>query len=314
MADNRIEITPQSLVYKPRRNGALLPVLSNVVVLSAAVVALLVISHFLNRQEKVFATTGTAILTAESKLIAALKQESNQQLQQRDRTIVDAQNRLSVISQEKEKLRGQADSTIRAREQELKDEFDRNLAAERERLQNQGLAAPSVEQKMRVFQESERRQLEQDLADSRKKADAALADQQQALLAQESRYEQELEAARQERIRLEDEAKQRQGELQKQYDLKTRQAEGEEARVAAEMARLRARQEQDRLVLDQLAAGYAQVNESLQARQFDRALEGLASLRRLLDDASVTGLPTVERRRAVEVFLIGSLEELVTGP
>jgi len=56
---------------------------------------------------------------------------------------------------------------------------------------------------------------------------------------------------------------------------------------------------QEKQVLDQLTAGYG------------RALEGLASLRNLLDDPSAASLPAIQRRRGVELFLIGSLEELV---
>jgi len=313
MADNRIEVSPENLSYVSRRNGALLPLFSNMAILSVAIIALLVMSHFLNRQEKSIATSGTAILTAESKLIAALKQEADQQLQQRDRTIVDAQNRLNAISREKEQLRGQADSIIRAREQELKDEFDRNLAAERDRLEKQGMAAASVEQKLKTFQETERQQLEQQLASSRQQAEADLAAKQQAFISLETQYQRDLEAARQERIQLQDESRQKEADLQKQYEEKAQAAEGEGARVGAELARLRAQQDQEKLVLDQLTAGYARINESLQASQYDQALEGLASLRKLLDDASVSALPTVQRRRAVEVFLIGSLEELVKG-
>jgi hypothetical protein len=311
MADNRIEVSPENLSYVSRRNGALLPLFSNIAILSAAIIALLVISPFLNRQERSIATSGTAILTAESKLIAALKQETDQQLQQRDRAIVDAQNKLSAIGREKEQLRGQTDSMIQAREQELKDEFDRNLAAERDRLETQGMAAVSIERKMKTFQDAESQQLGQQLAASRQKAEADLAAKQQAFVAREAQYQRDLEAARQERIRLQDETRQKETELQKQYDLKAQQAEGEGARVGAELARLRAQQDQEGLVLDQLTAGYARVNESLQARQYGQALEGLASLRLLLDDDTVTALPALQRRRAVEVFLIGSLEELV---
>ncbi len=311
MADNRIEVSPENLSYVSRRNGALLPLFSNIAILSVVIIALLVISHFLNRQERSIATSGTAILTAESKLIAALRQEADQQLQQRDRTIVDAQNKLNAISREKEQLRGQADSIIRAREQELKDDFDRNLAAERDRLEKQGMAAASVEQKMKAFQDAERQQLEQQLAGARQQAEADLAAKQEAFAAQEAQYQRDLEAARQERIRMQDETRQKEAELQKQYAQKAQQAEDEGARVGAELARLRAQQDQEKLVLDQLTAGYAQVNESLQAARYDQAQEGLASLRKLLDDDSVAALPTVQRRRSVEVFLISSLEELV---
>lgn len=310
MADNRIEVSPENLSYVSRRNGALLPLFSNIAILAAAIIALLVISQFLNHQERSIATSGTAILTAESKLIAALKQEADRQLQQKDRAIVDAQDKLTAVSREKERLRGQADSIIRAREAELKDAYDGKIAAERDRLEKQDTAAVSVEQKMRAFQDSERRQLEQELARSRQRAETDLAARQQTFVSAETRYQGELEAARQERLRLQGESRQKEAELQKEIE-KAQQAEGEGARVGAELARLRAQQDQENLVNDQITAVYAQVNVSLQAGKYDQALDALASLRKILGNDSVAALPAVQHRRSVETFLIGSLEELV---
>ena len=311
MAENRIEISPQNLSYVAKRNGALIPLFGNIAILSVAIIALLVISHFLNREEQTIATGGAAVLTAESKLIAALKQESSQQLQLRDRTIMEAQSRLAAITREKDQLRGQTDSIIRARERELKGEFDRNLAAERDRLENQGMAAASVELKSRAFEEAQKTQLEQQLAASREQAEAQLAARQQAIVSLEMQYQRDIEAARQERIRVQSEARQKEAELQSQYEQKAQQVESEQARVGAELAQLHAEQGQEKLVLDQLTAGYSRVNDSLQASQYGRALQGLASLRRLLDEPSLTSVPAIQRRRSVELFLIGSLEELV---
>jgi tetratricopeptide (TPR) repeat protein len=310
MADNRIEVSPENLSYVSRRNGALLPLFSNIAIFAAAIIALLVISLFLNHQENSIAVSGSAILTTESKLIAALKQETDQQLQQRDRAIVDAQNKLSAVSREKEQLRGQADSIIRAREQELKDEFDRTIAAERDRLEKQGTAAASVGQKMKTFEDAEKRRLAPELERARQRAETDLAAKQQALVSAETQYQGELEAARQERLRLQDESRQKEEELQKETE-KAQQAEGEGTRVGAELARLRNQQDQERLVNDQITAGYAQVNVSLQENRYDQALDGLASLRKILDNDSVAALPAILRRRAVEIFLIGSLEEMI---
>ena len=57
--------------------------------------------------------------------------------------------------------------------------------------------------------------------------------------------------------------------------------------------------------------GYARVNAALQQQDFAEAQKGLDSLRAYLDDPSVASLPTVQKRRAVEMFLIDSLGDLV---
>jgi Skp family chaperone for outer membrane proteins len=311
MSENRIEVSPETLAYVPQRRGVLLPLFSNLAILIVLVAALFVVSRLLNRQEQSLATGGTAVLTAESKLIAALKQESDQELQQRDRTIQETQQRLAAINAEKDQLRGQTDQIIQAREQQLKGDFDKQLAAERDRLEKQGLAAAAVDRQMKAFEDAQRKQMDGQLADARRQAEADLAAKQQTIDTLQSKYQSDLESARQDRLKLQSDLQQKTTQLQSQYAQKQQQAETENAKVTQELTRLRAQQDQEKLVLDQLVSGYDRVNTALQASSYDQALQSLASLRKFLDDDSVVSLPTIQRRRGVELFLIGSLEELV---
>ena len=311
MAENRIEMSPETLAYVPKRRGVVLPLLVNVSILVALVCALFVVSRLLNRQEQSLATGGVAVLTAESKLIAALKQESDQELQQKDRTIQETQQRLATINAEKEQLRGQTDQLIQAKEDQLKGDFDRQLAAERDRLQKQGLAAAAVDRQMQAFQDAQKQRMDAQLADARRQAEADLAAKQQTIDSLQTQYQRDLESARQDRLKLQNDLQQKSAQIQSQYAQKQQQAESENARVTQELTRLRAQQDQEKLVLDQLVSGYDRVNTALQASSYDQALQSLASLRKFLDDASVASLPTIQRRRGVELFLIGSLEELV---
>jgi hypothetical protein len=311
MAENRTGTSPDTLAYVPKRRGVLLPLFSNAAILVVLVLALFVVSRLLNRQEQSIATGGTAVLTAESKLIAALKQESDQELQQRDRTIEETQKRLASISAEKEQLRGQTDQIIQEREQQLKDDFDTQLAAERDRLAKQGLTAAAVDRQMRAFEDAQKKQMDSQLAATRRQAEADLAAKQQTIDNLQSKYQGDLEAARQDRLKLQSDLQQRTAQLQSQYAQKQQLAESENAKVTQELERLRAQQDQEKLVLDQLVSGYDRVNTALQSSSYDQALQSLASLRKFLDDDSVASLPALGRRRRVELFLIGSLEQLV---
>ena len=307
MAENRIAETS----YVPKRRGVLLPLFSNLAILIVLALALFVVSRLLNRQEESLATGGAAVLTAESKLIAALKQESDQELQQKDRTIEETQKRLASISAEKDQLRGQTDQIIQAREQQLRGDFDKQLAAERDRLEKQGLTAAAVDRQMKAFEDAQKKQMDGQLVDARRQAEADLAAKQQTIDSLQTQYQRDLESARQDRLKLQNDLQSRTAQLQSQYAQKEKQADTENAKVTQELTRLRAQQDQEKLVLDQLVSGYDRVNVALQSSAYEQALQGLASLRKFLDDDSVASLPTIQRRRGVELFLISSLEQLV---
>ena len=56
---------------------------------------------------------------------------------------------------------------------------------------------------------------------------------------------------------------------------------------------------------------YDTVNRRIAAGQDAEALQGLAAMRGYLDQEPARSLPGIQRRRSVEAFLIGSLEELI---
>jgi hypothetical protein len=116
---NRLAVTPESLTYTPQRHGVVLPLVTNLVIGAVVAVALGAAFFWYNRQEQSIATGETVLLTAESKLIAALRQESEAQLKQKDQAILDIQGRLSTIDQERQVLRTGVQAALSAKEQEL---------------------------------------------------------------------------------------------------------------------------------------------------------------------------------------------------
>ena len=94
-----------------------------------------------------------------------------------------------------------------------------------------------------------------------------------------------------------------------------REAELTEERAAAVdlLTELQSQQEQEQLVLDQILAFYAGIQSDLASGDLDGALESTSALRSYLSEGSVAELPTVQRRRRVELFLVESLEARVAA-
>ena len=95
VAGSRLRVDADTFRLNPRHSGAGLPVLINVAAAGVLVAAVVVSSLALNRQEKTLAAAGGSILSAESKLIEVLRQESQRELAQKDRAVLEAQARLA---------------------------------------------------------------------------------------------------------------------------------------------------------------------------------------------------------------------------
>jgi hypothetical protein len=312
LAENRIKISPQALAYTPKRRGALLPVISNISILTVFALAGFVIFRLLNHQEQFIASGQAAVQGAENQLIAAMKEEADRQLRSRDQAILDAQAKLQSLSQEKAQLRTQTDSALKAKEQQLTAEFDRKLAEEKDRLDKQGLAADLQAQRLRDFEAARREEIDRQLATARRQAETDLAVRQKSITVLASQYQNDLDSARQQREQVQNDFTQRQQDVRAQAQ--TQQAAPQTAPGAEEdLARLRAQREKEQLILDQLLAGYSRVNAALQRKDYAEAQNGLDSLRKFLQDPSIASLPTILKRSSVEMFLIDSLSDLIAS-
>ena len=311
LAENRIQMSPEALGYTAKRRGAFLPVMSNVAIFAVFVIVGVIVFRLLNHQEQFIASGQATVQGTENKLIAAMKKETEQQLKTRDQAILDAQKKLQAASQQEQQLRDQASSAIKAKEDALRADFDAKLAQERARLSNQGLSAAAQSQQLREFQAARQREIDAQLAAAKRQSDAEVAAREKSLAVQVSQYQNDLDSARQQRMQIQADYAQRESSLRTQYAQSLQNAESARAAVGEELARLRAQREKEQLVLDQILAGYTRVNSALQQQDLAAAQKGLDSLRAYLDDPSVVTLPTIQKRRGVELFLIDSLQDLV---
>jgi hypothetical protein len=311
LSQDRLAVTPETLAYTPKKRGLALPLVTNLTIGVVVALALAAAFFLFNRQEQSIASGQVTLLTAESKLIAALKEESEAQLKQKDQAILDIQGRLAEMDRQRQALRDSMQTDLSAKEQELQGQFERRLEEERQRLQSQGVSPEEIQRRLAETEETLRKQNQTALEAARHQAEVELASKEAAIASLASQYQSELEKAQEDRTRVQGEMHQREAELRKQMAAREQELESDRARVSDELSALRRQQEQERLLLDQLLTGYDRVNQSLRKGDYEQALAGLAAQRAFFDDRAVAGLPAVQKRRAIEFFLIDSLEELI---
>jgi hypothetical protein len=184
------------------------------------------------------------------------------------------------------------------------------LEAERQKLLATGLSEAAVAKRLADLEAGIRTSTDKELAVLKQQAEAERLAQEQAAERLRSEYQQSLNQAQADRTRIQEEAARRQADLEAGYRQKQLALEQDKAAAVAELDTLRKAQEKESLVLDQFVSFYREVKDEIAAGRPEAATAVLTRFRSYLDDPSVAVLPAISRRRPVELFLIGSLEEI----
>ncbi len=308
---NRIDIKSDTFAFTPKKRGNLIPLLINagaVLILLAGAFFLL---SFFNREERSLIRQSSTVLTAEGKLIAALREESEERLNQKDQQISEIQARLEDLRKQAETAKLDTEAKILEREDQLRAELEAELAAERQKLQAEGLSASTINDQLRALEERLTAENQGQLAAFRRQSEEELAEKEAELATLEEQYRQSLLQSRQERSSLQQQFSEREAELQAQFERQAAQAESAQVEVADQLARLREQRQREQLVFDQILSSYNRVEESIEDGRYSTALRDLDNLESYLSQAAIAGLPAVRNRIPVDRFLIASLRRLI---
>ncbi len=310
---SKIQISPATFSYTAKRSGLFMPIVVNIAIVAAVLGGLLLASGYFNRKEDSIVSQTSALLSAESKLIKALKKESEQQLDQKDKEISEIQGRLVTMNRQREQLESEFEQRLQEKEKQLKDSLESELQAEREKLQNQGVATETVEQRLREIEKEKQAQFEIELEAMKKENQDALAQEVATITTLMAEYEQSLEQAQRERVSLQEELIEQQARLEKQFLEREQALESGRSQALDELTSMREKLQKEKLISDQILSSYDKINGHLRGSQYQEALNNLNALKAFLGQESLLSLPAIQKRRPVELFIIRSLEELIAG-
>ena len=308
---SRLKVTPDTFSFKPQKNGGILPIIVNAVAVIVVAAGVMLAVQLSRRDERAIVAAPALVLSAEGKMVEALKEQSRQQLEGKDREINSIREKLAGIDQERERIQQEAAASVRQKEQQLQDAFARSLQEERAKLEASGLSAQAVNARLAAVQAKSAADRDAQLAAFRKQADADRATREKTIEDLQAGYQQALSQAQSERTRAQAESARRQAELEAGYKQKQLSLERDSAAALAELNALRQQRGNEQMILDQLLGWYQKVRDQIQASRPDAARAALADFRRFLDDPKFAALPAVAQRRPVDLFLIDSLDELV---
>ena len=311
--ESRISVTPETMAIKAAKRGFVFPLLVNIFFILLLAGGGFTLYYFFQRGETVLMEEGSAIASAEGKLIEELKKESEAALQAKNREINQIQSQLEDIDKQRLALQTNMDEKIATREAELRGTLDAELDVERERLRQQGISEEDITGRLNALETEKAAVFQQELDSFKRQAEEDRLQDEENLKALQDEYQQNLTQAEADRKRVREEAAAREAELRSQLDARTEELEQATLEAKAELNQLAAQAEKQTLAAGQLTGFYSRVKEDIQGGDFDGALESLDAIKEYLDDPSVATLPNMLQRRDIELFVVGSISSLVKG-
>ncbi len=244
-------------------------------------------------------------------MVQAVRQESADQLKKKDSEILGIQDKLRQASLERDSIRNQAALTIQQRETEFSDQLQRGIAAERSRLEKIGLSTPEVEKRLNEYESTLTASFRDQLQAFRAEAEANATQREKAVNEEINSYQASLKQVQDDRKILEQTYADREAQLSRQLNEQSQQLASKANQAQTELARLQTTQTQDDLLTSQILDSYATTRVEIGIPDYKKALDTLATLRASFDQEPAVSSRLVQERRPIDMFIIGSLEELI---
>ncbi len=315
-ASHKLAVTDELFVVHATRNGALFPLLVNVGALVLIAVSVFGLWRVFDRDAEVFQQNRQIFTSVENQLIRRLREESRDQLQRKEAEISDIENRLRSIADERNRILASIDERVREREAALREQLEGELAAERARLNDQGVEGSQLEDRLNDFQRDRAATVDEELAAFRAEIDQERRLLEEDLLRVQGEYDRQLAELSSERDQLVAGFRAREEDLRRQLESRTRALESDRATAQSDLAAAQARlslltqNREAELALQTQVSGYLnRIRDAIARNAYAEVGETIASFRSFLNPS--TGTPVLYSRRDMDLFFIDTLERLV---
>jgi hypothetical protein len=310
---SRIAVTPEMFVVKAAKRGVLFPIVVNAATLVVLAAGLALFYFLFQRGETQASREDTASITAEGKLLQEVKKESEAKLQEKNQQINQIQGQLADLDKQRLDLQSNMDAKVQEKEGQLRATMAAELDAEKARLQKQGLSDKDIEKKLADLEAQKNAAFNRQLDSFKEQAEAERKRSEATLKELQSQFNADLAKANTERQQVLSESKQREADLQAQLTAKTKEMASAQAQTQAQLSALSSQKEKEDFAAQQLVGLYAVVQSDIADKDYPKALSSLKAISSYVNSSDVAVLPGISNRRAVDLFIVGSLTALVQG-
>ncbi len=310
-AKNRISISPELFSYRALKKGSVFPIVINLIAIMVLGGGLTLMAYLFGRSENRITGQDAKITSAEGEILQEVKREATQQIQQKNQEIASIQTRLQQIGTEKTQLQQNMESRVQAREAALKTQMDAELAAERARLQGQGVSQVEITRQLDALRSAQTAQYNSQTEQFRQQAEAERSKLAANLQNLEAEYQSNLATATADRAKILDDSQKRITDLQTQLQGQISQSEQQLSQAQSQLQALQETSQKQQLAATQITGFYTTVRNDVTQHNYSAALATLSSLQDYLSSDAVLQLSSVRERRPAELFIISSLTTLI---
>jgi len=319
-AENRLSASDALFKIKPLKHGFVFPLIINVLAAIAVAAGFVGSNIYFSRQQAVISSRAGTFFSAEGKLIAQVQKESAAKLKAKDQEISSVKAKLTQLDQESAALRNNMEATISAKEAQLKTQMQAQLEAEKTRLQKLGISQTEIDSRLKAFELQKNSEFAAQLDQYKQQSEATLKAKEQQIQAQQEQSRQALAQANKERQQLLDQAQQQESKLRAQFQAQTQQLQSANEQLKAQttaaeqkLQALSTQSQNEQLISDQIVGSYNAILQNIQQAQYEQANKDIASLENLLNSLNINALPSLAKRRPVDLELVQSLKELIAA-
>lgn len=293
-------LTADTDAFLPRKRGILFPVVVNI----AAVVLIVgawfgADAYFQTRQQGLQLKTNKMFST-ESKLLAKVLEDSKNQLAAKNQEIDKIKGDMDRIAAEKADLQKSFETRVAGREKALRQELADALAVEKKRLQDSGLGAAEVAQKLKEFEAQKNTEFNNRLETYRSQVQAEIDQRSQAVVALQAKLQSTVTEQETLRKEVEKQTKERENDLKTQLSSQ-----------AADLTQLKQEKDELNVFYRQADAAMAAVRTAFDAGDWPQTQAAVLGLRQVLAKASASTSEAVRSRALAQAVMASTLDTAV---
>ncbi len=292
----KLKITSETFRFSPRKKGRTFPILINLVSLAVLlIVGASLIIYFSISEQEIISNSSSVNLT-ESRIITALREESEKELTEKESEISRIQTEMDSLLDQKEILLMEAESERIRLEEALARRLEDQLSREEDRLLALNMNQEAIDEQLDSLRSSLQDQYEEELKASLAAEEEKRLRREQELEEEIARMEESLESAQREKETL-------------TADLTEQQRTRSTTEQAFET--LTKKLENEQFLDSQINASFDGITQSLQSGNYPRALEEIDTFKTFLSNGNFAEYPALMSRAGTDRRILDTLDTMI---
>jgi peptidoglycan hydrolase CwlO-like protein len=306
---NRIPVSEELFKITPTKKGGTLPLIINIIGIISIIGGFYFTNNYFQEKEQTMAMEESTYESTEGSVIEELKRQAEEKLNKKQEEISLIQDELSKLDRESASLKENMDNQIKDKELELRSEMESALAEERARLQSQNISTSDLEKQLEEFQTNRENAFNADIEAFKDKSALAIKEKEEELAKSKQIANDILVQANLDKKSIEADTLQREAELTAQFEEERQALTRESSEATQKLEELSDLQRNEQLIQDQLTGSFNSIIESIRAVNYPEAKIGIDNARQLLEDPQLLRLPSIAKRKDIELYFLNSLEK-----